>query len=590
MNPALIEKLLAVARAAEAAGHGKKMAVYQRAADELGMSVPTLQRKLKEVAMQKPRKRRSDAGSCSIPVEELRIISGYLMSSMRGQGKRLAGFERALEILRADGRVKAERVDETTGEVVPMSVSAVSRALSNNGLHPDQLARPTPKTQLASKHPNHVWQIDPSLCVLYYLPTKAGVALQVMGEKEFYKNKPANIRRIEKERVWRYVITDHTSGWIYVHYVLGAESGQNLSDAFINAMQKRHAQDPVHGVPLMVMVDPGSANTGAVFKNLCAALGVHVQVNQPGQPWAKGQVENANNIVECDFEHRMRFFENPPTSLEEINEYGWAWMRWYNATQKHSRTKNTRFNVWLKITAEQLRVAPEASVLRELAVSAPESRKVSVHLTVSFKGNTYDVSDVPDVAIGEKVMVTRNPWRDDDSAQVVYTDAEGRNVIQVVEAQKVDEFGFNEGAATIGEEFKARPDTRIDTERKHVERIVMNAATDDEAAAARKQKAVPFGGSLDAMKPITDTPLPEYIRKRGTELNVVAPKVELRNLTYVEAAKRLREKLGARWKGAEHMGWLKQRYSDGVPEGELNDIAAVLSRPQSTAAPLRVIN
>lgn len=221
------------------------------------MSVPTLQRKLKDVSMSKPRKKRRDAGATSVSVDELRMISAYMQESHRNQGKKLAGLEQTLEVLRSNGAVTAARVNEDTGELEPLSVSAISRALMQHGLHPKQLSQPTPKQRLASKHPNHVWQIDPSLCVLYYLPTQKGKCIQVMEEKEFYKNKPANIRKVEKERVWRYVITDHTSGWIYVHYVLGAESGQNLAEAFINAMQKRHPEDPVHGVPLMVMVDPG---------------------------------------------------------------------------------------------------------------------------------------------------------------------------------------------------------------------------------------------------------------------------------------------------------------------------------------------
>lgn len=588
MNPALIERLLAVARAAEAAGHGNKIAVYQKAADDMGISLCSLQRKLKEVAMTKQRKKRSDAGTTGIPIEDLRAISGYLTSSSRNNGKkRLASIEEALDVLRRNGEISAARVDTKTGEVIDYSESAVTRALLNNGLHPNQQSRPTPKVKLASKHPNHVWQIDPSLCVLYYLPTAAGEALQVMGEKEFYKNKPANIRRIEKERVWRYVITDHTSGWIYVHYVLGAESGQNLCDAFINAMQKRHPSDPVNGVPLMVMVDPGSANTGAVFKNLCRALNVHVQVNQPGQPWAKGQVENANNLVECHFEHRLKFVSKPPTSLEEINEQAWAWMRWFNSTKVHSRTKDTRYNTWLKITAEQLRFAPSEKILRELAVSAPVARTVTAHVTVLFNNKEYDVSDVPNVMIGEKLLITRNPWREDDSAQVMYVNEEGRDVVMVIEADKKGEFGFTEGSPVIGDEYKAKADTRIDTERKNVERLVMDAATDEEAKQNRKAKKVPFGGRIDPMKPITDTPLPDYITKRGTASDVQSPVVQEKAMTHVAAAKKLATRTGAAWNGAEHFAWLKQRYPAGVMEEEIPAIEEQLK--QTTAAPLRVV-
>jgi len=585
MNPALIEKLQAVARAAEAAGHGKKIAVYQQAANEMGISLQTLQRKLKEVAMPKSRKRRTDAGDTNLTHDEARMISAYLMESQRKNIKRLAGIEEAIDTLRADGHIKAERLCEKTGELKDLSVSAITRALRSYGLHPDQQNRPTPKVMMASRHPNHVWQLDPSLCVLYYLRSNKG--LQVMEQNEFYKNKPANIAKIEKERVWRYVITDHASGWIFTHYVLGAESAVNLVESFIAATQKRDAQDPVHGVPLIIMVDPGSAHMSAVAQNLWRALGVTVQVNMPGQPWAKGQVEKGNDIVERSFEHRLKFIKNPITTVEELNVEAGKWMRWFNSTKTHSRTQDTRYNVWLRITADQLRIAPSPQVMRELAISKPEERKISPQMTVSFKGKTYKVDCVPTAAVGEKLLITRNPWRDDESAQVIYTNAEGKEITFVIEAEKVDNFGFNESAVMIGEGYRAQRDSHIDTERKAVERLLMGADTDKDARKNRKAKAVPFGGAVDPMKVINDQALPDYINKRGTQMDIATPTVEFKPLTHAAAAKKLAADPAKFWNGADHFAWLKQRYPDGVPEEELSSIAQQLQQVQ--AAPLRLI-
>lgn len=586
MNPAMTEQLMAIARRAEAAGHGRKSAVYTEAAADLGISVATLQRRLKAVQDRPARRRRSDAGNSTLTHDEARLIAAYLMESQRRNGKRLASIEDAVEVLRANGQIMAGRVDEETGEFQPLCTATIGRALRGYGLHPEQLRRPSPKMKLASRHPNHVWQIDPSLCVLYYLPAKAGETLQVMEEDRFYKNKPANIRRIEKERVWRYVITDHTSGVIYVHYVLGAESGKNLVDAFIGATQKRHREDPFHGIPRLVMVDPGSANTGAVFRNLCRALGVHLQVNEPGKPWAKGQVEKANDTVERSFEHRMRFMKRPPTSLEEINQAAHGWMRWFNALKPHSRTGKPRYAVWQTITEDQLIVAPEPQVMRELAVNAPLPRKVTPSLTISYRGQTFPVGDIPNVAVGERLLVTRNPWRD-DAAQVIYTDEEGRERMQVVEAERANEYGFTHDAPVIGESYRAHADTRIDTERKAVERLAMDAPTDEAAAQSRKKQTTPFQGDVDAMKPITDTRLPDYLPKRGTDLDIQTPKVDPLQLNHVQAAKRLHGRLGNAWRGGEHFQWLQQRYPDGVPEDQLEAIAEALT--QRPAAPLRLV-
>lgn len=566
INPALIERVWQAGRAAQAAGHGRRQDVLQQAAADMGISLPTLYRYLKQYSLPNGRKRRIDAGSSELSIDDARAISGYLMESTRANGKRLASIDNALEVLRSNGVI-------TTS----LGASAVSRALKVYGVHPDQLNQPSPKVRLRSEHPNHVWQIDPSLCVLYYLPKEG---LQVMSEKEFYKNKPANFARVERERVWRYVITDHASGVIYVHYVSGAESGKNLVEAFISATQKRHDQDPFHGIPRMVMVDPGSANTGAVFNNLCRALGVHVQVNRPGQPWAKGQVEKANDIVERDFEHRLRYMPKPPATVADINNIAWDWMRCYNMTRVLERTDETRYSSWLRIRPDQLQLAPPAAVMRELAVMRPESRLVSPHLTVQFKGKSYGVADVPGVMVGSKLMITRNPWRGDDSAQVLYTNADGREVVQLLEAEKIGEFGFPESAVAIGE-YHGHRDTPADTERKAVERRLMNVDTDQAAEQARKSGRTPFAGRIDPMKPITDTPLPDYIKKPGMASTVASPVVEIKPLTHVEAGKRLSAMLGDQWLGAEHYAWLCNQYPDGVPEESLDGIARDLSAAEA---------
>lgn len=585
MNTVLIEALIAVARAAEAAPHGKKQAIYQEAAAYYGMSPATLHRKIKEVTVpMTSRKSRSDKGKVSLPFEEAKIISAYLQESQRANGKRLSSIEDAVDVLRANGSIKAERIDELTGEVTQLSLSAIGRALTHYRLHPDQLALPTPKSQLASLHPNHVWQIDPSLCVLYYLREQKG--LQVMEEKEFYKNKPNNIAKVENERIWRYVITDHASGWIYVHYVLGAESGKNLVEAFIAATQKRHPEDPVHGIPKLIMVDPGSANTGAVFRNLTNALGITLQVNQPGQPWAKGQVEKANDIVEKGFEHRLGFMQTPLTTLAEINETAWRWMRWFNSTKVHTRTNATRYAVWARISAEQLIIAPSVQVMRELSFSAAERRKVSVMLTIQHNGNTYSVNDIPNVEVNEWLTITRNPWREDNSIQVM-REVDGQQVIHVIEPQIKNSLGFAEGSAVIGENFKAQPESAIDKNRKDVELLAMDVTNADDAAAARKRRKVPFAGSIDPMKNIDNTQLPEFLPKRGTASDIESPIVQLPVLTVVQLASRIASQIGDEWKGKEHLTWLKQRYPEGGTEADIEGIIKQLRTVN--AQPLRAV-
>lgn len=579
MSAVLTERLVAIALAARQAGHGGKGAIYDAACRELGMSRATLARKIKEVAVMAPRKRRSDAGQSALTLDEAKLISAALMETTRKNDKRLYSIKDAVTMLRANNAIRAEFLDTETGELRPLSESTIHRALRMYGLHPDQLLAPAPVTELASRHPNHVWQIDASLCTLYYLGNGAK-GLQGMEGQVYYKNKPGNLERVSANRVWRYVVTDHASGWLYVEYVLGAESGENLCSVFINAMQERGGADMMHGCPVMIVTDPGAAMTGALFRNLCRALGISLVINAVGNARAKGQVENANNLVETKFEPGLKL--RPVASLDELNTLAKAWRENFNATEIHRRHGQSRSLVWMTIRADQLIKAPSVEVCRELAVAEPESRKVTPKLRVSFQGREYDVSTVPGVMVGEKVMVTRNPWRD-DAAQVVLVGEDGRDVFHVVHEVFKDELGFSEKAAVFGESFKRHADTPAQTALKDIEQLVTGTDSQVAAEAARKAKSLPFGGQLDPYKHIDDATLPTYLPRRGTAHDLVAPKVELPPLSHVDAAKQIKprvESAGGEWT-ADRFRWLQQRYPAGVPQDQLDTIVAELSGPRA---------
>lgn len=581
---ALIPHVMRLADSLAATPRGGKGALIAAAAGELAVAPQTLQRYLNAMTNKPARKRRSDAGESALTRDEAARISALLVETLRKNGKRLASVGRALDILRANGEIRAERVD-ADGVIRPLSDSAILRALRAYGLHPDDVLRPAAAITLASRHPNHVWQIDASLCVLYYLPRQAG--LQVMDRAVFYKNKPANNARIEHDRVWRYAITDHASGHIYAEYVLGAESGENLAGVFINAIQKRDGE-PAHGVPLVAMLDPGSANTGQLFKSLCAALQVKVQINEVGNPRAKGQVEKAHDMIERDFEAGLKFVRID--SLETLNTAAARWRKAFNGTNVMARHGMTRYEAWLRITAAQLRVAPEAAICRELATTGPEERTVKDTLQISYGGRLYDVSGVPDVQNRDKVLVCRNPWRP-ECAQVIARDADGREVYHVIEPVSKDEWGFAEGSPVITEEYKRHADTPAQKAAKAIELLVMEADTLEEAAAKRKGKALPFGGRLDPWKHMeaAAAALPAYIPKRGTPLETPLPGiaaapdslavparmvVEAERLNHVRMAGWLAPRV-AGW-DAEHYARMARLYPDGVVEAELPEVLARL--------------
>lgn len=575
-SPYVTQRVLALATELQSAPRGSSGALVRACADELALSVPTVYRIMDQVTLKKQRKQRSDAGEVSLPRDEAVAISAYLMSSLRKGNKRLKSIEEAVIELRANGVVRAQRVDQATGEVSALSASAISRALKTYKLHPDQLLRPAPAKELRSLHPNHCWQIDASLCVLYYLKASGPKdnGLQVMDADKFYKNKPAALERIAAERVWRYAVTDHYSGAIFVHYVMGAESGANLAESFIAAIQQRQGTNgsgqPFHGVPYILMMDMGSANTSGLFKQLARRLQVELIAHAPGTARATGQVEVAHNIIERSFESGLRL--TPVKDLDSLNALALRWVGWFNSTQIHSRHGKTRFDMWMTIRAEQLRIAPPAELCRQLVNHKPEKRKVSVMLTVSFGGAEYDVSTIPGIVVGESVMMAINPYQA-DAATVVEVGEDGKEALHSVPLVARNEGGWREDGNVVGEEYRRHADTEADTNRKLIERVIMDAPTDEAAEAARKAKALPFGGRIDPFKKIDDTPERTFLPRKGEVLAVQATTAAsasaapARKLTHFEVGQWLTSQ-GVKMDATVYAR-LREWYAEGVPEDQL---------------------
>lgn len=151
---------------------------------------------------------------------------------------------------------------------------------------------------------------------------------------------------------------------------------------------------------------------------------------------------------------------------------------------------------------------------------------------------------------------------------------------------KDGDHGFSEGAARIGREFKAPADTQAIANRKLVERIAMGTDTDEAAAAARKAKALPFGGKHDPYKHHEQgLPAVAMLPRRGTELatGVSVPQAEPELLTHFEAAKALVAKGVAM--SPELLGTLKGLHPEGVPATELDALVTRLT----VRAGLRVV-
>lgn len=587
-NPALIERLSEIAKTCESLGRGEKSVYLAQKAQELDMSVSTLYRKLEKVAIKPVRKARSDKGVMNLTLDEARLISSVVMEGMRKNGKRIMTVERAVTMLRANEMITA--CDETGN---PLSVNTIVRSLKAYNLHPDQLNEPTPVVSLKSLHPNHLWQIDPSLCVLYYLPrTGKDTGLRVASHDEFYKNKPANVVKIINDRVWRYVGTDHTSGAVYCHYYFGGETSANLCDFFIRMMSPKADthKDPIRGVPKMVMLDPGSANTSSAFKTLCQALEVQVQINTPGNPRAKGQVEKANDIVETQFESGLKFVS--VDSIETLNALCDKWLRYFNSQLIHSRHGMTRYQAWNKIGSDELIIAPPAEYCKSLALSVPKEAKVTPELEIRYKGKVYDVSALP-VLVGQKVLVAQNPWQV-GGARVCVPSEMGDDWCEVPEVV-FDEMGFRESAVIVGQGYKAHSDTPAQANTKELEKLIMGVDALEQAEAKRKGKALPFDGQLDPYKH-HDTVLADdnrlYMPRKGQTLDKHEQKVQAiyePTLSKVEIAKQLKpkvERMGGDWTKAVKV--LVERYPNGIVASQIDAVFDELCEKSTLTSILKI--
>jgi hypothetical protein len=548
------------------AQRGQKAAIVDRVARTLGCSMQTAYRKLGQSGLSTGRKRRCDAGESVLTEAELKLVAGVLAASMNQKGQRMP-VATALDMLRASGQLGAD-----------VHASTVSRQLYARHLHPEQLSNPTPSVQMVSLHPNHVWQIDSTTGAYYYLP---GGRLRWMPEDEFYKNKVANLVKASSDLLTRYAATDHASHAFKCRYYLGGETAENLLDFVCWAMWKQDSS-PMHGVPLMLLLDPGSANKGQLMRNFAETVGLRLVHHAPGSARVTGSVEKTHDIVRMHFETRFRFTDPREVSLDALNERIEAWAASHCATRKHSRHGQTRFGAWMAITAEQLRVPASLQALRNAAVRHPETRRVGNDRTVSFDGRIYDLSQVPGVVPALKVTLQVNVFRH-PAIDVKFTCPDTGEVSwHVVEPAKTTEWGFRVGGPVWGQDMRSAANSVVDDNRnalmKQAYKVGDGLPTLDEAKRARKAHAQAYAGIVDPMADVKATPVPAYLPRRATELPLPDRRVQARRLNHVDAAKRLRDMLGEAYT-PQVFTHLSTTFADGVPEDQLDAIAAQFAAP-----------
>jgi hypothetical protein len=224
-------------------------------------------------------------------------------------------------------------------------------------------------------------------------------------------------------------LTDHYSSSVCVRYYAAAgETAANMYDFLLYAWGMKETPEYVfHGLPEILIWDCGIANIARATTNALKAFGVKTIPHLPGNSRAKGQVECANNLVECQFESRLRF--EPVNSMEELNDAAERWCAAYNGNllagldtrlNRGGKTLGSRSMLWNRIGAGQLRELPDKETCRQVFANGVQTRKVAGDLTVSIvhpkagRSAKYSVRDLDGVMVGMRVelqplLVTKEP-------------------------------------------------------------------------------------------------------------------------------------------------------------------------------------
>lgn len=565
------EVLTTLASRRTAASRGQWTTLVKAAAAQLGLSVPTLYRRLAQLGVSEPRKRRSDAGETHLTREQLSLIAGMAAASLNNKNQRMP-LRVVVEILHAQGKLP------------PVSVSTVSRQLRAARMHPDHLALPAPSVQLRSLHPNHVGQFDSTVGAYYYLP---GGRLRWMPEQEFNRNKAHNLVKAATDLLTRQTYVCHTTGAIKARHCLGGESAANALEFLVYAFDKQPAS-PVHGVPRILMMDPGGANKSGPMRNFLARLGIEPLWHAAGSARVTGSVEKAHDIIRMNFETRLRFVDPRQVTLEWLNDQLERWVSMYCSARVHGRHGMPRYEAWLKITADQLRAASSTEALRNAATHLPETRRVLNDSTVKFGGRLYDLAGIPGVVPGLKVTVALNIFRAPSIDVLCLCPETGAETWHVVEPAQLDLWGYRHDAPVIGETFRAARHTEVDQARSALTRQAYatgaSLPTLEEAAKARRAHAQAYAGVVDVMADVKSAVMPTYIPKRGAAIDLPPRELAPQPLSLFKAARLLQLRLGKAYTPQVYAD-LEKRWPNGdVPTDQIEALAQQYLPPEADQA------
>lgn len=360
-----------------------RRAVVQQAAHQLGLSEASVYRALKAAGWSSGRKPRKDRGSSAVAVEDLEAVARIMAKGRNKRGQANLPTKEAVEIAQGQGLAKGA------------GYSQIARRLRQDGLSMVHMRAPEPSISRVSTHPNHVWQVDISVAIQWYLRDSDGTIGQYSDAgARFYEGKRQNLAEL-RQVLLRYMVTDHYSGAYYVRYYYApGENSLDVVDFLYRAMAaKSHGTAyPLRGIPRRIVVDQGPAFKAQVVQQLVGRDGLNIELEYHAVKNAKasGAVETRHNHWQRTFEGRLAL--SAATDLTELNRQAEAFAAVANAERPHTRHGRAPMALWATITEQQLREVPSRDVFLQLATSAKREGVLTNKLHLRADGKTWEIA------------------------------------------------------------------------------------------------------------------------------------------------------------------------------------------------------
>lgn len=529
------------------------------------------------------RKERSDKGKSRATGEMLKDAATLLLASRRTSNEIPLPACDAKEILEDSGI--------GTGGV---STSWFLSRMRQEQVSSKDLLRPSPHQTLLSDHPNHVWQFDVTNCLQYFLEPQKG-----LGERDtemtMYKNKVVKTAKTIKKELLRYAVVDHCSGAFFFRYFYA--SGERAADGSQFLYEAMRPKDEIinliwngssgtklgkfrfHGVPFILIADRGSIMTAKANQALFDSLRIDLQVHLPGNPRAKGAIEGLMHYINR-FEGRLKF--QRPADLDELNRWALDWCIYSNAVPK-MRNVAPRSALWSYITAEQLRLCPDAELYRLLIKEPTIERTANGARIIGVDNRQYQIEDPQ--AAGQKVSVVRHPY------EYPNIEVHFNGYVWLCKPIPKDEYGRLANGVHFGE-YKAIKQTPTQKAKKEMEKkaeawgLKWKGTGDKRMATAppvgHETPLTVFGHQADKVGNL------EFMKKKGTPLEIkpaehpvneasrmetviVSRGIAARLIPFVEFLKQLRTEIGVITPDLNED--LRTRYGKGI---EVREAAKVI--------------